>query len=66
MRNSRYYLIRHLESAITDLDNCHEQIYAAIKMLSTGDYQALIQWLNDFDSTLFKLREYLREFTDQI
>ena len=62
-QSSRYYLIRHIESALTDLDNCHGQVYAALKMFqSSGEYPEQTQFLIDWDTNLFKLREYLHQF----
>jgi len=62
-QSSRYYLIRHIESALTDIDNCHNQIYASLKMFQeAGEYPEQTQFLQDFDTGLFKMREILYQF----
>jgi hypothetical protein len=61
-KSSRYYAIRHLESALVDLDNSHSQVYACLKMFQDGDYPEQVQFLQDWDTGLFRLRELLHQF----
>jgi hypothetical protein len=61
-KNSRHYYKTALQAAITDLRSCHEHLSKASSMITDDSHMQHNQWLQEFDTQLFRMAENLSEY----